>query len=264
MSELVTGMVGGEVDLFPEREYAVGEPIFEVRNLHVPPVIEDVDFELKKGEILGLAGLKGSGRTETARAICGLDAVGGGEFYLYDEEIHIQSVKDALNLGLGYLTEDRIKWGLIGCRPLYENATLTFLKKITSKIGLIKHDMERFIVKKFIKDFDIRTTGMDQKASYLSGGNQQKVVLAKLLGADLNILFLDDPTFGIDVKAKTHVYQIMNNFVEEGNSIVLISSVAQELVELSDRILVLRDGEIVDEYNRGDLTENGLQEVLER
>lgn len=264
MSELVTGMVGEDVELFPGREHHLGDPIFEVRHLEIAPLVKDLNLRLREGEILGLAGLKGSGRTETARALCGLDAVDGGEVYLRGEPAAIRDVGDALDLGIGYLTEDRIKWGLIGCRPLYENATLTFLKRLTSRLGLIRHDDERFIVKKFIKDFDIRTSGLEQRASYLSGGNQQKVILAKLLGADLDILFLDDPTFGIDVKAKTHVYRIMNDFVESGNSIVLISSVALELVELCDRILILKDGRTDRAYERGELTERQLQEVLER
>jgi len=262
MSELITGMVGEDVELFPKRKHKIEEPIFQVNNLNVSPLIKDFNLTLCRGEILGIAGIKGSGRTELARAICGLDVKQGGEIFLEGNLLKIRDVEDALSCGVGYLTEDRVKWGLVGVRPLYENATLTFLKKITSKLGLIKQKEEMETVRGFIKTYDIRTTGPKQSARNLSGGNQQKVILSKLLGADLKILFLDDPTFGVDVKAKTHVYRIMNDFVESGNSIVLISSDVFEMVAMCDRIHILRDGSVGETYERGRITEKYLQEVL--
>ncbi len=262
MRELITGMVGEDVELFPKRKHKIGDPIFEIKHLVIPPLIKDLNISLRRGEILGIAGIKGSGRTELARAICGLDAIKSGELILDGEKIKIKKVEDALSMGIGYLTEDRIKWGLVGIRPLYENATLTFLKKIASRLGLIKQKEEMEIVEGFIDTYDIRTTGPKQMSKNLSGGNQQKVILAKLLGADLKILFLDDPTFGVDVKAKTHVYRIMNEFVEQGNSIVMISSDVFEMVEMCDRIKILRDGMISESFERGKITEKKLQEVL--
>ena len=262
MSELITGMVGEDVELFPKREHEIGATHFVVQDLKVSPLINGLDLSLRKGEVLGIAGIKGSGRTELARAICGLDAIDSGKISLDGEVLHIKNVESALKYGVGYLTEDRIKWGLIGARPLYENATLTFLEKITSKFGLIKKQKEQQIVRDIIDTYDIRTTGPRQSARNLSGGNQQKVILAKLLGADLRILFLDDPTFGIDVKAKTHVYRIMNEFVSAGNSIVLISSDVYEMIAMCDRIHILRDGKIGDTYERGEISEKDLQEVL--
>lgn len=262
MSELITGMVGEDVELFPERKHEIGETIFRVNSLSVPPLIKGLDLSLRQGEILGIAGIKGSGRTELARAICGLDAFKDGEIYFEGEKLKIKKVEDALKYGIGYLTEDRIKWGLIGVRPLYENATLTFLKKITSKLGLIKQKEEIDIVNKFIKTYDIRTTGPKQSARNLSGGNQQKVILSKLMGADLKILFLDDPTFGVDVKAKTHVYRIMNDFVGKGNAIILISSDVYEMIAMCDRIHILKDGKVGETFERGKISEKDLQEVL--
>jgi ribose transport system ATP-binding protein len=262
MSELIKGMVGEDVELFPGREHNIGDPIFIVKDLMVPPLVKDLNLSLRKGEVLGIAGIKGSGRTELARAICGLDAIGSGEIILDGEKLKIKKVEDALSKGIGYLTEDRIKWGIIGARPLLENATITFLKKIASKIGLIKMKEEEDIVNGFIDTYDIRTTGPKQSARNLSGGNQQKVILAKLLGADLKILFLDDPTFGVDVKAKTHVYRIMNDFVERGNSIVLISSDVFEMIGMCDRIHILKGGKVGETYERGEITEKDLQEVL--
>jgi ribose transport system ATP-binding protein len=262
MGELVTAMVGEDVDLFPARSHDTGEGLFEVRDLVVPPVINGLSFTLRRGEILGIAGLKGSGRTELARAICGLDAMPGGVVSLNGEQLRIKDVRDGLSQGIGYLPEDRINWGLVGIRPLFENATLTFFTKAFSRLGFIKVKEELETVEQFIDLYDIRTTGPKQTTKNLSGGNQQKVVFAKLLGADLNVLFLDEPTFGIDVKAKTHVYRIMNDFVERGNAIVLISSDINEMVEMCDRILVLQDGTIAKAYDRGEITERELQEVL--
>lgn len=262
MSELIKGMVGEDVELFPNRKHDIGESIFQVKDLEVPPLVKKLNLSLRKGEIIGIAGIKGSGRTEIARAICGLDAIGSGEIFLDGEKINIKNVDNALTYGIGYLTEDRIKWGIIGARPLYENATLTFLKKITTKIGIINEKEEKDIVNGFISTYDIRTTGPKQSAKNLSGGNQQKVILAKLLGADLKILFLDDPTFGVDVKAKTHVYRIMNDFVERGNSIVLISSDVYEMIAMCDRIHILKEGKVGETYDRGMISENDLQEVL--
>ena len=262
MRELITGMVGEDVELFPKSKRKIGDPIFLVKDLNVPPLIKGFNLTLRKGEILGIAGIKGSGRTELARAICGLDAKTSGEIILEGKSLNIRNVDDALSNGVGYLTEDRIKWGLVGIRPLYENATLTFLKKIASRFGLIKKKEEIDIVKGFIKTYDIRTTGPMQTSKNLSGGNQQKVILAKLLGADLKILFLDDPTFGIDVKAKTHVYRIMNDFVDRGNSIVMISSDVYEMIAMCDRLHILRNGSISETYTKGEITEKDLQEVL--
>jgi ribose transport system ATP-binding protein len=264
MRELIKGMVGEDVELFPKREPKIGTTVFEVKHFAVKPVVQDVSFTLREGEILGLAGLKGSGRTEIARGVCGLDAYQGGEILLGDRRLRIRSVRDALDRGIGYLTEDRIKWGLVGCRPLKENSTITFLKKIVNWLRLINIRKERELVKSFITRLDIRTTGPEQLCDYLSGGNQQKVILSKLLGTDSSILFLDEPTFGIDVKAKTSVYRIMNDFVGKKGSIVLISADMMELIEMCDRILTLRDGRIDREFRRGQINEKELQEILER
>lgn len=262
MNELITGMVGEDVELFPKRKHNPGEKFFEVTDLVVPPIVRGFNLSLRRGEILGIAGIKGSGRTEIARAICGVDAMDSGTFLLDGQQLKIRNVEDALAQGIGYLPEDRINWGLVGIRPLYENATLTFFKKFLSRVGFIKVKDELRTVEGFIDTYDIRTTGPRQTTNNLSGGNQQKVVFAKLLGADLNLLFLDEPTFGIDVRAKTHVYRIMNEFVERGNSIVLISSDVYEMIEMCDRILILRNGVDGESFDRGQITGRKLQEVL--
>jgi ABC-type sugar transport system ATPase subunit len=263
MRELITGMVGEDVELFPKHTHQVGKARLEAKELQIPPGIKNVSFTLYKGEILGIAGIKGSGRSEIARSICGLDVLKSGELLLDGKPIKIENVQDALSHSIGYLTEDRIKWGIVGVRPVFENATLTFINKLTTKIGFIRLSEEQKIVKGFIETYDIRTRGPNQTTRNLSGGNQQKVILAKLLGANLTILFLDEPTFGIDVKAKTHVYRIMNNFVEKGHSIVLISADVYEMIAMCDRILILRNGAIAESYERGQINEKALQEVLE-
>lgn len=262
MGELVTAMVGEDVTLFPPRDHNVGDIIFEVEDLAVLPVVRGLNFSVRRGEIMGLAGIKGSGRTETARAICGLDQAAGGVVSLNGTPLKIKDVGGALAHGIGYLPEDRINWGLVGVRPLFENATLTFFEKFLSRLGFLNVQEELQTVEGFIETYDIRTTGPKQTTRNLSGGNQQKVVFAKLLGADLNLLFLDEPTFGVDVKAKTHIYRIMNDFVQQGNAIVLISSDINEMVEMCDRIVLLQDGRNAGEFCHGEISERKLQEVL--
>lgn len=262
MGQLVTAMVGEDIDMFPPKETSAGEDMLVVEDLVVPPIVKGMSFTARRGEILGIAGLKGSGRTETARAICGLDAMASGTIRLNGKPLRIKNVHDALDQGIGYLPEDRINWGLVGIRPLYENATLTFFTKFRSPLGNIRVKEELRTVEQFIQTYDIRTTGPKQLAKNLSGGNQQKVVFSKLLGADLTILFLDEPTFGIDVKAKTHIYRIMNDFVRRGNAIILISSDTNELIEMCDRIVILRNGVNAGSFNHGEVTERELQEVL--
>ncbi len=262
MKELVRSMVGEELDLFPKRNSKIGEVLLEVRNLRKRPMLKDVNIILRKGEILGLAGLKGSGRTEIARSVCGLDDFDGGTFCINGNKAKIGKVRDALDLGIGYLSEDRIKWGLILNRPMKENVTLTFIRKLLTRFGLVNLKKEKQVVESYISKFGIKTTGINQECGALSGGNQQKVVISKLLGADLKVIFFDDPTFGVDVKAKTSVHQFMNEFVAEGRAIVLISSDVMELVSMSDRVITLSNGEIKEEYSKDEIDENKLLKIL--
>jgi len=248
--ELTVKMVGENIDLYKDREAKYGEKILEVKNLTKPPLLRDVDFSLYRGEILGLAGLKGSGRTELARVICGLDRFDEGEIRFQGAKASFKSVKKALERGVGYLSEDRIRWGVFAERPIKENVTVSFLKKIVNRIGMIKSRMENEVVESYVDMLKIKLTDINQSLNQLSGGNQQKVMIAKLLGCDLEVFIFDDPTFGIDIKAKMHVHKTMADLVENGKSILLISSDMNELTGMCDRIIVLEDSRIADERRK--------------
>jgi len=263
MGELVRNMVGEEVDLYPSRSSSVGDVVLDVRNFRRTPILKNVSFSLHRGEILGIAGLKGSGRTELARALCGLDRFDGGEIAYRGEQINIKNVRQCLDLGIGYLPEDRIKWGVIIDSTIRENITLSYLRKVSNSIGLLKLRKEKRIAGKYIEDLSIKTKNMNEHVSSLSGGNQQKVVISKLLGSGLDVFVFDDPGFGIDVKAKMNIHQSMNDLVAAGKAIILISSDIVEIQKLSDRILILKDGEIFREVPGARTNETQLQSILE-
>ncbi|MDD3655952.1 MAG: sugar ABC transporter ATP-binding protein [Atribacterota bacterium] len=252
LTSLVKYMVGKETDLYPKRDVNIGDTILQVQNISKKPLFKDVSFNLNKGEILGLYGLKGSGRTELVRIICGLDRFESGQIILKGRKIKNHNVEEAITNGIGYLPEDRIKWGMLTGRSIRENATITFLKKLLSIIGLIEIKKESNTVEKYVKQLNIKLSNIDQRIEELSGGNQQKVMVARLLGSGLEVFILDDPTFGIDIKAKKHIHQIMNDLVSSGKSILLISSAITELIEMSDRIIVLKNGEIIESYGKQD------------
>ena len=252
LASLVKYMVGEETDLYPKRDVNIGDTILQVQNISKKPLFKDVSFNLNKGEILGLYGLKGSGRTELVRIICGLDDFESGQIILKGRKIKNHNVEEAITNGIGYLPEDRIKWGMLTGRSIRENATITFLKKLLSIIGLIEIKKESNTVEKYVKQLNIKLSNIDQRIEELSGGNQQKVMVARLLGSGLEVFILDDPTFGIDIKAKKHIHQIMNDLVNSGKSILLISSAITELIEMSDRIIVLKNGEITENYGKQD------------
>lgn len=252
ISQLVQYMVGKETDLYPERNVNIGETILQVQNITKEPLFKGVSFNLNKGEILGLYGLKGSGRTELVRIICGLDHFESGQILLEGKKIKNHNVEEAITNGIGYLPEDRIKWGILTGRSVRENTTITYLKKLLNLIGLIEIKKENNIVNKYVKQLNVKLSNIDQRIEELSGGNQQKVMVARLLGSGLEVFILDDPTFGIDIKAKKHIHQIMNDLVSSGKSILLISSAITEIVEMSDRIIVLKNGEITENYAKED------------
>ncbi|MDD3427775.1 MAG: sugar ABC transporter ATP-binding protein [Caldisericia bacterium] len=262
MNKLVESMVGEGIDLYPKRESNIGETILEVRNFIRTPIIKNVNFSLRKGEILGIAGLKGSGRTELARSICGLDSHNKGEIIYKGKKVSINNLREALNMGIGYLTEDRIKWGIFPIRSVRDNITITFLKNIINKLGIIRIKKEERVVGNLVNELNIKISSVNQPVNYLSGGNQQKVIVAKLLGCNLNILIFDEPTFGIDVKAKMHIHEIMNMLVKKGKSIILISSDTLELINVSDRILVLKNGEIENELLKKDFNKIKIHNFL--
>jgi ribose transport system ATP-binding protein len=250
-------MVGRDLKMFPERETKIGKKIFEVKNLTKKGLIENVSFDVKKGEILGLYGLVGAGRTETIRAIFGVDKLDDGEIYIEEEKVSIKSPADAINKGLGFVPEDRQQQGLVPLMSIKENITLPVLDRI-SRNKVIKGKEERKIVAKYIDELKISPGDPVAPVKGLSGGNQQKVVIAKWLASSPKILILDEPTRGIDVGSKAEIHFRISLLALHGLGIIIISSELPEIIKMSDRILVMAEGRIAGEFLRKDATEEKI------
>jgi ribose transport system ATP-binding protein len=253
--QIISMMVGRELkDFFRKEPAEIGEVILDVKNLAWNGLVRDVSFQLRKGEILGFAGLVGARRTETARLIFGLEKKDKGSIYVGGKEAAINSPTDAINLGIAYVPEDRKTQGLILKWTVGENITLPQLEKVSSR-HLIDFKEEDRVAQEYVSSLDIRTPGTHQQVMYLSGGNQQKVVVAKWLMSNPRILILDEPTRGIDVGAKSEIYALMSKLAQKGLGIILISSELPEILGMSDRIIVMREGRITGELDRGSATE---------
>ncbi len=242
--ELIELMVGRKLENeFPERQIAVGEPRLQVRNLRQSGESEPITLEIRRGEVLGLTGLVGAGRTELARVLFGADPYLDGEISLDGKPLHLKSPREAIAAGICLLTEDRKEQGLILGMSVRENFGLPNLDQF-NRMGLIRQGEERSAFENYVDKFNIRVPHSEQRAGYLSGGNQQKVVLAKWLFRDTEVLLFDEPTRGIDVGAKFEIYQLINELAAEGKAILMISSELPEVIGMSDRILVMREGTI--------------------
>lgn len=249
-SQLIQMMVNRELkEQYPRSKSKIGEEVLRVESLSVNEVLEDVSFSLRKGEILGIAGLLGAGRTELARAIFGVEHPNSGDIFVKGENRKIPSPRTAINSGIGFLTEDRKSQGLILNLSVKQNVSLPSLTRL-SRAGIIRIKREEEEVRKFIEDLKIRTPGSEQKVMFLSGGNQQKVVLSKWLYCQVDILIFDEPTRGIDVGAKVEIYQLMNQLTDRGAAIIMISSELPEILGMSDRILVMHQGRITGEFTQ--------------
>lgn len=243
--EIVSMMTGREMLRFRrEKSHATDEAMLEVSNLTWKNKVKDVSFSLKKGEILGLFGIVGSGRTETARLLFGLEKKHGGVIKINGRETGINSPAGAVAHKMGFVTEDRRGEGLSLVSSVKWNITMPFFGRLSKGLPLIRHGEEKAEAEKLKEDLNIKAPSLDTRAENLSGGNQQKIVVAKWLGANSEIMIFDEPTRGIDVGAKGEIYQLIDKLAAEGKSILLITSELPELMALSDRILVYRDGEI--------------------
>ncbi len=262
MGKVTCDMVGRPVDVFFKREKAcTGEVLFEVKGLKRREGDTPVDLYLKKGEILGLTGMVGSGRTEILRAIYGLDKRFAGEIKKDGKKIEVRSPSDSISHGIGFISEDRQKSGLV--LPLDILKNITFLK-LPLKNGFINTKQEMDIAEEMIEKLDIKTSGMFKATGMLSGGNQQKVIIGKWLHKGFDILFLDEPTKGIDVNAKFEIYKLLHQLTREGKSLIIVSSDMPEVISLCDRVLVVRDDRVVGEFGGGEITEeNVIKSALE-
>ena len=257
-AQLISQMVGRELTaLYPKQHVKIGEPVLEVRHLRRAGVLFDVSFVLHRGEILGLAGLVGAGRTELVRALFGADPMDGGDVRIAGKQVHIRHPRDAIRLGLGFVTEDRKLHGLILGMTVRENTTLASLPGV-SRFGFINFSRERTLAADYVRQLDIRAQGVEQEVVNLSGGNQQKVVIAKWLATQPRILILDEPTRGIDVGAKAEVHGLMSRLAATGVSILMISSELPEILGMSDRILVVRQGRISAEFTRQEASQEKI------
>lgn len=256
--EVVRKMVGRELtDRFPTRNQSVGETVLEVKGLTKSGYFEDINFSVRAGEIVGVSGLMGAGRTEIMRTIFGLDSSDSGEIWINGKKVQIKTPVQAVKLGIGFITEDRKDEGLILDFSIKDNIVLPTLASFAPK-GIIREKSETDFVNMLIKRLTVKAESKDIAVGRLSGGNQQKVVIAKWVGIGPKLLILDEPTRGVDVGAKREIYQLMNELTERGVAIIMVSSELPEILGMSDRILVVHEGKVNGEL----LKDNATQEKI--
>jgi rhamnose transport system ATP-binding protein len=253
-ADLVRHMVGRAVSLFPRSATKIGDVLLEVHGLTLLGSFRDVTFSVRSGEVVGLAGLVGAGRTEVARVLFGLDKADSGEVLLDGKRVSFRTPSEALRAGIAYVPEDRHLDGLVAGFSIAENVTLPILPRLFPRL-LTHKGRERSLAAGYAERLRIRSTGVDELVEALSGGNQQKVVIAKWLATKPRVLILDEPTRGVDIGAKVEVHRIMSDLAASGLGIILISSELPEVLAMSDRILVLHEGRISAEIPRSDATE---------
>lgn len=254
-NELIKAMVGREISqLFPKKDVQIGDVIFEVEGLSKAGVFKDISFNLRKGEILGITGLVGAGRTEVAEAIFGVTTLDEGKVTFEGKELKINHPSVAMQHGIGYLPEDRQKTGLILEMEIGDNIVLPVLKKYSS-LSWFKKKVAYEAADKLHKKLRIKANDIFEKVEALSGGNQQKVVVAKLLESNLKVIILDEPTKGIDVGSKSAIHELMSDLAGEGFGIIMISSEMEEVLGMSDRIVVMRHGRVTGEFDRENITQ---------
>ena len=256
MDQVINMIVGRTLEeKFPHRESNIGDVLLDVRNLQVPNTIYDISFQVRKGEVLGFSGLVGSGRTSTAKAIVGAIQRTAGEIWIDGEKVKITNPSEAIEHGIGYLPEDRKTEGLILSKSVKENISLPSLRKKFRRGIVLNGRKERTIAEEYREKLRIKTPSINRLVNFLSGGNQQKVVFAKWLCSEANIYIFDEPTRGIDVGAKSEIYQIINDLVAQGAAVIVISSELPEILGICDRIIVMRDGRITADLERADATQ---------
>jgi len=256
--DLIRLMVGRTItDLFPKEDVKAGEVMLKVENLTHTGTFRDVSFELRKGEILGMAGLVGAGRTNVARAIFGVEPATGGRIQIEGQEVEVTSSQQAIKLGLAYVPEDRQLHGLIPAMPITSNISLPILFKYAQR-GWLQDKVELRAAYNAALQMEVRANNMWQLARELSGGNQQKIVLSKWLSTKPRILILDEPTRGIDVGTKAAVHGLMSKLAAEGMAILMISSELPEILGMSDRVIVMREGHVTGHFSRAEATQEKI------
>ncbi len=255
---LIAMMVGRELtNLFPKEEATIGETVLSVRNLTRKGIVEGVSFDLRRGEILGLAGLMGAGRTEVIEGLFGIKPLDAGEVTIKGKPVRIKSPQDAIRHGMALLTEDRKLTGIMGVLPVRDNMMIASLANYT-KAGLLNKRIINETCAREKNRLELKTPSMDQLIKLLSGGNQQKVLVSRWLLTVPDILILDEPTRGIDVGAKSEIHRLMSKLAQEGKAIIMISSELPEILGMSDRVLVMHEGRIGGEFERQDASQENI------
>lgn len=264
--DIINMMVGRVIYEDPKQHSMVPNDapvVLKVEHLNAGRMVQDVSFELRKGEILGFSGLMGAGRTETARAIFGADPKESGDIYINGKKVTINSPEDAVKCGIGYLSEDRKRYGIVVQKTVAENSTMAALEKYMKGLFIDKK-AEGKVTQEYVDSLATKTPSINQLVVNLSGGNQQKVVIAKWLVKDCDILIFDEPTRGIDVGAKNEIYKLMNRLAEDGKSIIMISSEMTEILRMSDRIVVMCEGKKTGEISIEEASQEAIMNMATR
>lgn len=260
--QLVSWMVGRALhNLYPKEDVQLGDVVFEARGLVQEGVLNGIDFTLRKGEILGLSGLAGAGRTELALALCGLTRLDSGELFVDGKKVEIEDYRVAMDQGIAYISEDRQKYGLVVAMSVKENISFPLLSELARKLGIIDRAKENQISSSYVESLAIKAPHSDFLVNNLSGGNQQKVSVAKALATEPRILILDEPTRGVDVGAKSEIHRIVGKLVASGKSIIMISSDLPEILGMSDRVLVMKGGRKQGELVRSELSQEKILQM---
>lgn len=257
--QIVASMVGREMtDYYNKHAHKPGKEVLRAEGLTRKGVFEDVSFCLYEGEILGFSGLVGAGRTEVMEAIFGATSLDAGRLWLRGKEIRFKNPKQAIDANIGFVTEDRRRTGLLLAKDITQNMALPSLPYHRKRLGFVNEKWERQVALEYMKKLKVKAPGIRTVLSTLSGGNQQKVILGKWLAANSSILILDEPTRGIDVNARSEFYSLMNDFVEHGGAIIMISSEMPEIIGVSDRVIVMREGRISGEISGEEISEQSI------
>ncbi len=258
LEELIKLMVGRSLeDKFPKRNSRIGDVVFSVENLNQGQTLQGISFNVRSGEVLGISGIVGAGRTELARALFGADAIDSGRVVLHDKVLHVRSPRDAIQSGIAYLTEDRKKDGLMLSQSVEDNIMIAN-QVLYSQLGVCNFAVSKRICTDYVKILAIKTPSIAQMVQNLSGGNQQKVILAKWLCQQKQVFIMDEPTRGIDVGAKREVYQFINKLTDEGAAVIIISSELPEVLGMSDRVMVMCKGRVAALLDKSEATQEKI------
>lgn len=261
IDKVISLMVGRKItNVYPKEEAEIGDVVFEAKGLWREDVFEDISFNVRAGEIVGFAGLVGSGRTEVARAVFGLDPLDGGELLVRGHPVRVRKVSDSMRAGVAMLSEDRRRYGIIPMRSVEENASLGNLGLFIYN-GFLHARKEKEMVSQRFGRINVKTPSLDTPIESLSGGNQQKVLITKWLLAEPQVLFMDEPTRGIDVGAKFEIYKLMVGMAQQGRALVMISSELPELLGICDRVYVMSKGKLRGELRRADFTQEAVMRL---